>query len=369
MNYMQFAVCAARCTTPSWPRCLPRHQLRLVAWGLRVAQVPSYDFLSSLLTSPPPYFLLAVERAAGLRDGAPGGQLRDHRSFVCGGMHTNDATWQQNWPAWPLGMLMQVLHHQARKWATRVCCRPPSRGTSRPARLVGRGRQPHCRRTATVLRAQLCVRGRRSSSSRSSSRCSSRSSNSSSSSSSSWRPPHPRGPGARPAHARASLYQQGSKTPLNGSRTLPDYYFRNWGVATRILGLEPSEEGRAGAKARPRPSAIYLSWQPQPGGSDQRGARSPLLILPPAQSARRRCSRRSRRSRRNQRRHCRRSSAGGSQRRRRRRSKRGEGVSPAHSTPQRRGRRRRRRRRSSRLCPAIDIREKVLLRAASFPNL
>ena len=38
---------------------------------------------------------------------------------------------------------------------------------------------------------------------------------------------------------------------LNGSVALPDYFFRNLGVAwSQLIRLEPREEGRAGAKQR-----------------------------------------------------------------------------------------------------------------------
>ena len=56
-----------------------------------------------------------------------------HRSalfFVCGGMHSHDATWQQGYRLWPLGMNMQVLRRSASikldKWAAKSAKLLPS---------------------------------------------------------------------------------------------------------------------------------------------------------------------------------------------------------------------------------------------------
>lgn len=58
------------------------------------------------------------------------------------------------------------------------------------------------------------------------------------------------------------LFEQSSQLRLNGSRVLPDFYFRNWGVAySQLLGLEDSPEAVAAAKQRAAAGFLkYLSF-------------------------------------------------------------------------------------------------------------
>ena len=212
------------------------------------------------------------------------------RFFVCGGMHANDPTWEAGYRLWPLGMVMQVLKRSATirldKWATKSLKllprlewhAPPPAGSwaeviaknhyavayhVRPFYVLNYGYE------AMKLIEQLNDHMSRGVA--------------------------PAGAGEAAERARADarerfmlagrLFEQGSGIVLNGSRSLPDYYYRNWGVAySQIIGLEPSEEGRAGAKQRAAQAFMsYLrfdSVEPDDRTAVEQGV---LSLIPPPQ--------------------------------------------------------------------------------------
>ena len=70
---------------------------------------------------------------------------------------------------------------------------------------------------------------------------------------------------------------------LNGSTTLPDYFFRNQGVAwSQVIRLETSEGGRAGAKQRATAAFMkYLAF-PDITDADRKTIEDGILSIIPA---------------------------------------------------------------------------------------
>ena len=151
--------------------------------------------------------------------------------FVAGGFVPRDPSWEMDFRLVPLGMVSQVLRRGATikldKWAAKTAsmlphltfARAPDEGSweqtvARNHYLSAYHGRPYC-----VL--QLAYEE----------------------------------PGAPEARDRfllaARLYEETKDVMLNASMVLPDFYFRNMGVAySQLMGLEPTEEGRAGAKQK-----------------------------------------------------------------------------------------------------------------------
>lgn len=219
----------------------------------------------------------------------------DHLFFVCGGMHPNDPTWQREYRLWPLGMSMQILRRSSRirldKWARKSAKLLPTLQwhakpvegawteviannhylqayTLRPYYVLNYGYE--ALQTMEYLQKQAVGAS---------------------------------GPqqqqllmaieqAKKEAHERfllsGSLYEEGSRVVLNGSRALPDYYYRNWGVAyTQLMALEASEEGQQALKQRTTKAFLtYLSFSSlseEERTQVEQGVMS--LIPPPRQQA------------------------------------------------------------------------------------
>jgi len=81
----------------------------------------------------------------------------------------------------------------------------------------------------------------------------------------------------------AQMYEETAALPLNGSVVLPDYFFRNLGVAwSQLIRLEPEEGSRAGAKQRATAAFLrYLRFGTISDG-DRKAIEEGVLSLIPA---------------------------------------------------------------------------------------
>ena len=62
-----------------------------------------------------------------------------------------------------------------------------------------------------------------------------------------------------PRRPSPQLHEATHELPLNGSRKLPDFYFRNWGVAySQLLSLDASAESTAALKQHAM--GAFLKW-------------------------------------------------------------------------------------------------------------
>ena len=80
------------------------------------------------------------------------------------------------------------------------------------------------------------------------------------------------------------MYEQtAAMAPLNGSVAMPDYFFRNQGVAwSQLIRLESSENGRAGAKQRATAAFMkYLAF-PDITDADRKTIEDGILSIIPA---------------------------------------------------------------------------------------
>ena len=218
----------------------------------------------------------------------------DGRSFfVCGGMHRNDQSWEANFRLWPVGLVMQILKRSGTirldKWASRskrllprlAWPSPPLPGSwaevlAKNHYLAAFHQRPYYVLQYAYESLQLSEQLQNAM----------------------------QQPGQQQVQRQAlqeqalahrqealqrfllagRLYEETSTVSLNGSRSLPDYYYRNWGVAySQIIGLEPSEEGRAGAKQHAAQAFMaYLKFELEPGDRTtvEHGV---LSLIPPPQ--------------------------------------------------------------------------------------
>ncbi|KOO43074.1 upf0679 protein, partial [Chrysochromulina tobinii] len=164
--------------------------------------------------------------------------------FVAGGMHTADSSWQpiEGYPQlggyrlWPLGMVMQILRVESRinldKWASKSekllprleWPKPPPVGSWEEVLAKNHYLAAYTNRPYYPLQYAYEALPER---------------------------------GGSAAEARdrfllaARLHEASHDLTLNGSRALPDYFFRNWGVAySQLLATERSDEGVAALKQR-----------------------------------------------------------------------------------------------------------------------
>ena len=230
--------------------------------------------------------------------------------FVCGGMHANDPSWQQSYRLWPLGMNMQLLRKSTQirldKWSSKserslpklTWPSPPRKGSwteviannhylaayhQRPYYVLnyayeasqlaehlekelqrksgggGGGGGLHAGMPVEQIQAaQRQVEAQR-------------------------REARER------FHLAGALYEHGDGIALNGSRTLPNYYYRNWGVAySQFLGVASSPEEAAGAKQRATKAFLkYLAFSDVTGDDRVTVEHGVLSLLPPPERAQR----------------------------------------------------------------------------------
>ena len=83
----------------------------------------------------------------------------------------------------------------------------------------------------------------------------------------------------------ARLHEASHDLTLNGSRALPDYFFRNWGVAySQLLATERSDEGVAALKQRAMNAFLkYLAFSTLTEEDRFTVERSLVSLIPPPQ--------------------------------------------------------------------------------------
>jgi hypothetical protein len=163
--------------------------------------------------------------------------------FVAGGFVPRDTSWEGGYRMWPLGSVSQVLRRGAtinlEKWAAKTAGmlprlhfhRPPAEGSWEHTIATNHYLAAYHGRPYSVLQQAYEVPGQ---------------------------------PAERERFLLASrLYEQLQTIQLNGSVALPDYVYRNMGVAySQLIRLEPTAEGQAGAKQRAMKAFIrYLRFE------------------------------------------------------------------------------------------------------------
>ena len=215
--------------------------------------------------------------------------------FVCGGMHANDRSWEGAYRLWPLGMTMQVLKRTANikldKWASKSTkmlpildwAHTPTPGSwsevlANNHYLAAYHQRPYyvlqyayeAMNTYEALEKQIASVGANGGANLDAARA---------------QATQLRQEARERFLLAGTLYEQEDALALNGSRTLPDYFYRNWGVAySQLLSLERSEEGVAAAKQRAAHAFLkYLAFEslePTDRKTVEHGVLS--LIPPPA---------------------------------------------------------------------------------------
>ena len=234
------------------PRAAPLHSTRLGASRLTILDLNYAQFR---------WFVRRAARAGAGFDGvswpgdaygsSPGSFLMEQlldanydafEVYVCGGMHPRDESWRRGYQLWPVGLVSQVVRRgtpfDAQEWAARSARALPRLAFARPpqpgswAEVVARNHYvpAYALRPFALLEAAYAAKG------------------------------HAAAERAL-FNAAARMYDETVAVELNGSLRMPEYVWRNLGVAhSQLLRIEPGAAARAAARRRAASSFLrYLA--------------------------------------------------------------------------------------------------------------